>query len=202
MVNWINKKKDEKKPTQTNKYTKINSEKKRNKSNINQNRYRYLKNGVGGQFGLLMCWFWKKERKKNCVLWFVGWHFGISWMWKVENVQGAVNRWDCVCVCVLIKLPGWIFANAHCSTVTTLTAMTIIADATARLLQTAFCCLCLCHCQFIGWTLYRCGRWKIAARLWFYMTIIHFHIHNFHELNLSGQFLNFLLQRKNRKSFS
>lgn len=80
-------------------------------------------------------------------------------------------------------LPNWIVTNAVWSTVT------IFADA-AILLRWMFASLRLC-------TLSKCALYiricKISSRFWFYMTIIHFHIDNFHKLYLCSKLLNFLL---------
>lgn len=57
--------------------------------------------------------------------------------------------------------------------------------------------LCLCGSCFARWALNWWYRRKISARFWLYVAIIHFHINDFHELYLRGQFLNFLLRNHN-----
>lgn len=90
------------------------------------------------------------------------------------------------------KLPIRMLSNAIRSAVSTVSAVTIFTDS-SRLLRWIFR---LCCGRFIRWTLNgSVWRIKIAARFWFNVPIIHFHIHDFHEFNSSGQFLNFLLHK-------
>lgn len=84
-----------------------------------------------------------------------------------------------------IELPGRIFSYAIRSAVTIFANHTLFRCWIFRL-----CCRC-----FARWTLYWWCWWKIAARFWLYMTVIHFHINDFHEFNLSCQLLNLLLRK-------
>lgn len=74
--------------------------------------------------------------------------------------------------------------------------MAVLADA-AVLLRRMLARLGLRRHSLPHRALHRGG--EVASRLRLYVPVIHFHVDNFHEFNLCGELLNFLLKSRNRQ---